>query len=421
LTLTSVALVLLDQREGDALLQLGPLVSAFLGPSPHLSLSEACAFASTSLLDWMWSLSCTSVGRRASGWRLANYLRSEPHYYRWQFWKAMKVAAERGDLALVSWLFAHLSGCVVPVEVVEVAAKNGHLGVLQFLLGHDAGRFEQEKGDGIVVHWGGRSMLHSIEQGHVEIARWLKENSPHQMDNDEIRWAVEYSLRVPDMDLALFFLPEGRSIVEFAHDDPHPETVEKLLEEGYTRQDEHCAAVSIYMLARVGRLDLMHRIVQLHSPPRARPRFDWSSEWFFATKEACKFGDLSVVRWLMEHPIGKRVAEAYEHQHSAGPEHFFALAAAGGHVEVMEYLDNEGYSDSFKDAAILAIRNGHLEAIKWLLRNHSYFSDTFMVEEAARCGRINFLHEGCTTRAMDKAASNGHLDVVQWLHTHRSE
>ncbi|EGZ22948.1 hypothetical protein PHYSODRAFT_324223 [Phytophthora sojae] len=85
LTLTSASLVLLDQREGDALLQLGPLVSSFLGPSPHLSLSEACALSSTSLLDWMWSRSCTSVGGRRAGWRLSNYLRSGPLYHRWQF------------------------------------------------------------------------------------------------------------------------------------------------------------------------------------------------------------------------------------------------------------------------------------------------------------------------------------------------
>lgn len=47
---------------------------------------------------------------------------------------------------------------------------------------------DQERGDGIVVHWGGRSLLHSIEQGHVEIARWLYQNTPHKLDNGEVRW-----------------------------------------------------------------------------------------------------------------------------------------------------------------------------------------------------------------------------------------
>jgi ankyrin repeat protein len=32
-----------------------------------------------------------------------------------------------------------------------------------------------------------------------------------------------------------------------------------------------------------------------------------------------------------------------------------------------------------------------------------------------------FRTEGCTTRAMDYAAQNGHIDVVEWLHEFRVE
>ncbi|ETK73610.1 hypothetical protein F441_19902 [Phytophthora nicotianae CJ01A1] len=484
--LVSVRLVLHEQANSHRLEHLGSVISSFLGPSPTLSLSYACRFNSLQLLNWIWASSCTSPDTRAPNWTLNNYLRSERQYYLWQFRKSAEVAAECGNVDMMKWLFGHFSNCFVPVGVVEAAAKKGHLPILKFLLENDAGRHyphshmpmvvtggivphqsvpeisDEEQGEGIVVHWGGRSMLHSIEQKHVEIAKWLCQNSPHKMDNDEIRWAVEYSLRVPDMELARFFLPQGRSIVEFSHDDPDPEVVETLLEEGYTRLDEHCAAVSIYMLARVGRLDLMHRIVQLHSPPRARPRFDWSSEWFFATKEACKFGDVSVVKWLMEHPVGLRVAEAYQHHHSAGPEHFFCLAAEGGHLAVMKYLHEQGYSDNFKDAAVLAVRNNHLDTLKWLLDTHDFHTYGFMVEEAARHRRISilqffhhnissgdreflppfrhaidvaatnghldtvkWLHEtrsdGCTSLAMNSAAGNGHLDVVKWLHANRTE
>ncbi len=40
-------------------------------------------------------------------------------------------------------------------------------------------------------------------------------------------------------------------------------------------------------------------------------------------------------------------------------------------------------------------KNGHLAVVKWLHENRT---------------------EGCTTDAMDDAASNGHLTVVKWLH-----
>ena len=42
---------------------------------------------------------------------------------------------------------------------------------------------------------------------------------------------------------------------------------------------------------------------------------------------------------------------------------------------------------------------GHLDVVRWLHSNRS---------------------EGCTFDAMNYAASNGHLVVIQWLHSNRS-
>ena len=47
-----------------------------------------------------------------------------------------------------------------------------------------------------------------------------------------------------------------------------------------------------------------------------------------------------------------------------------------------------------------AAKNGHLKMVQWL-HNHR--------------------KEGCTTVAMDWAAENGHLEIVQWLHQNRNE
>jgi hypothetical protein len=47
-----------------------------------------------------------------------------------------------------------------------------------------------------------------------------------------------------------------------------------------------------------------------------------------------------------------------------------------------------------------AAENGHLEVVKWLHANRT---------------------EGCTTNAMDWAAMEGHLEVIQWLHHNRTE
>lgn len=47
-----------------------------------------------------------------------------------------------------------------------------------------------------------------------------------------------------------------------------------------------------------------------------------------------------------------------------------------------------------------AAANGYLHVVQWLHHNRT---------------------EGCTTNAMDIAAQNGHLNVVQWLHANRTE
>ncbi|KAE8882121.1 hypothetical protein PF005_g12598 [Phytophthora fragariae] len=419
-TLTSVALVLLGQREGDALLALGPLVSTFLGPSPHLSLSEACALASTSLLDWMWSLSCTSEARRAASWRLTDYLRSEPHYYHWQFWKATKVAAERGDLALVSWLVAHFSSCTVSVEVVEAAAKNGHLGVLQFLLEHDAGRYCRHKHSAMttraeevsfqsipllkskgmgrgchVVHWGGRSIVAAIENGHSDVGRWLYMHAPHELNAEEIRLAIEASLKVGDMELASFLLTPDRRLVDFAYMIGRPEVIEMILDAGILREDPGAAAASIRRLAKSGRLDLMLRIARLHSPPLppTHVNFDWRNDWFYAAIQACEVRDVEMVKWLVQHPLSEGLCETdLMFGRSSEIAHRFCVASGAGQIETMEFLDEQDLADQIDRSLVRATHNGHLNAVQWIFEP----ADIVAFEAAVPCVRT-FSDDGSST------------------------
>ncbi|GMF27501.1 unnamed protein product [Phytophthora lilii] len=108
-----------------------------LGPSPYLTLSDACARCSTQLLDWMWQ------------------------------------AAARA---------------------VEAAARDGNLPMLQFLLANDAGQdvnvgkkrkvqtidggVEGQKVTGNVVHWRKNAMHAAIIHGKAAVMRWLLEHNP---------------------------------------------------------------------------------------------------------------------------------------------------------------------------------------------------------------------------------------------------
>jgi hypothetical protein len=173
-----------------------PIITSFIRPSPHLSLRDACLQGSTALMGWIWNASCTSVEDQVPGYLLTNYLRTDLRYYRWLLYESLEIAAHRGDLEGIKWRFSHFSGCGTPVEVVEEAAKHGHLSVLQFLFDHDAGRrysseekpttedFEARidtipvwtlEGRGNLVSWDGWSLLRAIKNRQVAAAKWMIE------------------------------------------------------------------------------------------------------------------------------------------------------------------------------------------------------------------------------------------------------
>lgn len=75
-----------------------------------------------------------------------------------------------------------------------------------------------------------------------------------------------------------------------------------------------------------------------------------------------------------------------------------------------------------------AATNGHLNAVRWLHKYHTDGCTKVAMNLASLNGHleiVQWLHanrkEGCTTDAMDWAAEKGHLAVVQWLHENRTE
>lgn len=75
-------------------------------------------------------------------------------------------------------------------------------------------------------------------------------------------------------------------------------------------------------------------------------------------------------------------------------------AAAGGYLDVVQWLHKNRQEGCSIRAMNHAALHGHLHVVKWLHENRK---------------------EGCTNNAMDNAAKNGHLDVVKFLHENRKE
>ncbi|OWY92058.1 hypothetical protein PHMEG_00039090 [Phytophthora megakarya] len=86
---------------------------------------------SVALLDLVWMRSLRDMEH--SRWTVAKLLQSEKDYYKWEFSLALVQAIRRADVKMVQWILTHFSNCLVEKEVVEEAAKGGHLWVLQLL------------------------------------------------------------------------------------------------------------------------------------------------------------------------------------------------------------------------------------------------------------------------------------------------
>ncbi|CAH0482966.1 unnamed protein product [Peronospora belbahrii] len=108
-------------------------------------------------------------------------------------------------------------------------------------------------------------------------------------------------------------------------------------------------------------------------------------------------------------------------------------AAAQGMKFLVQHLALKASTTLKDDNKLLvmdfAASNGHLDILTWLHNTEQLSGcSTRAMDNAAKNGHfaiVQWLHEnrreGCTTKAMDYAASRGHLPIVQWLDQHRSE
>ncbi|OWZ06874.1 hypothetical protein PHMEG_00020816 [Phytophthora megakarya] len=443
------------------------------------------------LMNWIWENSRMDQKSRPN-WSLCNFLQSDKQYYQWQFSKCLEYAAKRGDLVRVKWLFDHFKECEVPHHVIYAAAETGQLAVLKFLLNHDYGVYgakidspevkkrkvesEIDVQSRITVKWGSRNVEHALCNEHPEVAQWFYKHVPkgeYDHGDDRIRNLISGALDAGADEFAEALVPQGSNILDFAMDCNRLEVIERLVDGGYFVRDDFNAARSIEALVRADRLDLMKRIsTQQNFPPDHAVH--WESHWFYAMSNACHTGNVSILRWLIEHPLGRILLKV--EKRSKKLNGLILRAAEGGHTDVMEYLHDEGIITEYKYALLLAIRKNQLGSVKWLVQHFpqsEIIPDYCIMDEAAKFGRIEILeylqsldasiipgwapihtsrngetgqtalatirvsptdanlkvYKGAVqcqatwlpTDPMDHASANGHFDLVKWFDSNRPE
>nr|XP_047146210.1 protein fem-1 homolog C-like [Hydra vulgaris] len=104
-----------------------------------------------------------------------------------------------------------------------------------------------------------------------------------------------------------------------------------------------------------------------------------------------------------------------------GTEDAIEGAVKNGHLEIVKYLHEKEYECKQLYPINKAAVNGHLEVIKYL-HELGYKGDGFAIEGAAKNGHlevVKYLHEKgykCSNLAIIDAAGNGHLEVVKYLY-----
>lgn len=142
-----------------------------------------------------------------------------------------------------------------------------------------------------------------------------------------------------------------------------------------------------------------------------------------ALESAAFAGHLEVVQWLyakQQNAIRLRVCSIEGLQHAA------EMAQLNAFQWMYPYPYEDCYGSTF--AMDGAATNGHLHVLEWLHLHTPMGCTTNAMDGAARNGHlqvVQWLHlhrsEGCEKWAMDGAAMNGHLKIVQWLHENRQE
>lgn len=114
------------------------------------------------------------------------------------------------------------------------------------------------------------------------------------------------------------------------------------------------------------------------------------------------------------------------------PVRCMGAAVGYGNLDMARWLKMKHHIETVgRSALVRAVKCGHLQTIVWSIKNLEITGDksrVHLIDQAAASGHmeiVQFLHthssESCSVDAIDSAAGGGFLDIVKWLHSHRSE
>ncbi|KAF0695038.1 Aste57867_14119 [Aphanomyces stellatus] len=162
-----------------------------------------------------------------------------------------------------------------------------------------------------------------------------------------------------------------------------------------------CTSAAMNLAAKHGHMDT---IVFLHTH-RVEGCTTSAMNW------AAEFGYLDVVVFL------------HTHRREGCTKAALTRAAKAGHLDIVQFLDVHRSEGGYRDMLHGAIAAGHVSVVAYLTSHRpTEPCSPLALDDAARHGHLDmveFLHthrqEGCTAQALVDAAANGHAHVVRFL------
>ncbi|KAF0714645.1 Aste57867_3767 [Aphanomyces stellatus] len=382
---------------------------------------------------------------------------------------AMQVAADEGNLKLLILLHEQTpSDYNRGLINLDKAAANGHLAVLEYLHAHGATCTP-------------KAMDVAIDNGHMEVVRWLCANQTEGCAANTLQLAADRGdLKL----LALLHPPTGNCLdcinmdkaaangyqdvvqylhvhggtcstdaIDFATENDHLDVVQWLCE----NRTEGCTIKALQVAADRGKRKLFDLLRGHNKGEHDRIKMDTAAangyidilEYLHDHGATCTTdamdlaagkGHFEVVQWLdamrtegctvnaMDVAAGRNDRAMVEYLFNAScsePEcstKAMDNAAAGGHLDMLQWLRMNTTAGCTNDAVDQAARGNHWDVVKWLFANCKVDGSAKGPELAASNGHLELAkrlleirHLPCTTQVAISVARYGDVNLLQWL------
>lgn len=361
--------------------------------------------------------------------------------------KAMDYAASSGHLAVVQWLHNNrFEGCTT--RAMDLAAQNGQLHVMQWLQENrsegcttSAANYAATEGHLRILRWlcevrkeecSAAAMVNAARGGHLHILEYLGQHFPELFESvgpkmvhaaiangqtAVLTWLIASlpmkSLKCEEaagswMDVASEYGQVG--ILQWFHD--HASALPMSV-------DGHLPACTVEAIEKAARNG--HNDVLVYLYENDLVSLTAVSDAMNALVAAVEGGHRTCVEWLVTH-----FSSLYEQSSPANAAAMDA-AAAVGHVDILQYLRDEATTCAWQfssKAVCEAARQGFVDVLRWLHFDRcNYVEEEQPVEEDTDDDQEEDAESDSrwSPMALELAATNGHLPVVQWLTEHHRE